>query len=85
MAEGTTRSGGVNAIEVGAVILFAIVRIGRPASLTEIGNATGIAPAKLHRYLHSLMEAGLVVQPRKAGRRGRQACQDRIVGIHGEA
>ncbi len=58
---------GIQSIEVGAAILFALAQIGRRATLNEIASATGMVPAKLHRYLASMMKSGLVVQPKKAG------------------
>jgi DNA-binding IclR family transcriptional regulator len=53
-------SGGVDAVENVGTILQALLRLGRPTRLKDIEAATGIAAAKLHRYLVSMIRCGLV-------------------------
>ena len=51
---------GIDAVEVAGAILQALLRCERPARLKDIETATGIASAKLHRYLVSMIRCGLV-------------------------
>jgi len=51
---------GVDAVEVVGTILQAMLHLPRPTRLKEIEEATGIAAAKLHRYLVSMVRCGLV-------------------------
>src|ERR1700733_15159456 len=51
---------GIDAVEVAGAILQALLRCPRPARLKDIEIATGIASAKLHRYLVSMIRCGLV-------------------------
>jgi DNA-binding IclR family transcriptional regulator len=51
---------GVDAAEVVGTILQALLRLPRPTRLKELEAATGIAAAKLHRYLVSMIRCGLV-------------------------
>ncbi|MGD1886301.1 MAG: IclR family transcriptional regulator [Cohaesibacteraceae bacterium] len=64
--DGLTRSKGVQSVEVGMLILKAFCRAQGAMSLSEIAQSVGIPPAKVHRYLASLVESGMVVQ-RKTG------------------
>ncbi len=52
----------VQAAETCLAVLKALARLGGRASLTVIGRETNESPAKVHRYLASLMAEGLVVQ-----------------------
>lgn len=52
----------VQSAEMGMAVLKALARLGGAASLTAIGNAVDESPAKVHRYLASLMQQGLVAQ-----------------------
>ena len=54
------RGRGVQSAEVATVVLAALARAGRPMGLTEIAAAVEMAPAKVHRYLVSLTETGMV-------------------------
>jgi DNA-binding IclR family transcriptional regulator len=58
---------GVRSLVVGARVLRAISRNGGSASLTTIATASGMAPAKVHRYLAGYVAADLVVQDRASG------------------
>lgn len=52
----------VQAAETGMSILKALSRLGGSASLTALASEVGENPAKVHRYLSSLCQGGLVVQ-----------------------
>ena len=54
--------GGVNAVEVAGLLLRALSEAAGPARLAELARATGMPSAKVHRYLVSLIRAGLVEQ-----------------------
>ena len=53
---------GVESVEVAGKLLQAMVQLAGKARLKALANVTGIAPAKLHRYLVSLQQVGLVRQ-----------------------
>lgn len=53
---------GVQSIEIGMKVLDAIEAQGGPAALSGIAAAAGMPSSKAHRYLVSLVRAGLVVQ-----------------------
>lgn len=52
----------VQAAETGMAVLTGLGRLGGRASLTALAAQVAESPAKVHRYLVSLMEAGLVGQ-----------------------
>lgn len=52
----------VQSAETGMTVLKGLARLGGRASLTALAAHVGESPAKVHRYLASLMEAELVVQ-----------------------
>lgn len=54
----------VQAAETCLAVLKALATLGGRASLTAIGTAVDESPAKVHRYLASLMAEGLVEQDR---------------------
>lgn len=54
----------VQAAETCLAVLKALATLGGRASLTAIGAAVGESPAKVHRYLASLVAEGLVEQDR---------------------
>ena len=63
-AEGRERRQRVQAAETCLAVLKALADLGGRASLTAIGAAVDESPAKVHRYLASLMAEGLVEQDR---------------------
>lgn len=63
-------SSGVQAVEIGAKVLRALVMAGRPVPLKMVTNAVGMPRAKVHRYLASLVRCGL-------------ACQEELTGHYG--
>jgi DNA-binding IclR family transcriptional regulator len=68
VASELTRNDGVDAVEVVGAILQALLTLPRPTRLKELESATGIASAKLHRYLVSMIRCGLVTRE-EGGRR----------------
>lgn len=56
------RAAGVDAVEVVGAILEGLIAVDRPARLKDLEAATGIASAKLHRYLVSMARCGLVAR-----------------------
>lgn len=54
----------VQSAETGMVVLKGLAVLGGRASLTALAAHVGEPPAKVHRYLCSLVEEGLVVQDR---------------------
>ena len=52
----------VQAAETGMAVLKGLARLGGRASLTALSAQVGEPPAKVHRYLASLSEEGLVSQ-----------------------
>ena len=53
---------GIKSIEVGARVLLALERGRGPLGLSELARASAMHPAKAHRYLVSLVRAGLATQ-----------------------
>lgn len=51
---------GVQSVETAFEILNVFKSVQGPISLTEIGRRAGIAPAKAHRYLASMIELGMI-------------------------
>lgn len=52
----------VQAAETGMAVLKGLAHLGGRSSLTALSAHVGESPAKVHRYLASLMEEGLVLQ-----------------------
>ena len=61
-AEPSARRRRVQSAETGMAILKALARLGGAASLTALAQAVAESTAKVHRYLASMVEEGLVVQ-----------------------
>jgi DNA-binding IclR family transcriptional regulator len=60
---------GVRSVETGMALLQSLAARARtPLSLSDLAAAAGMAPAKAHRYLVSLIRAGMVEQDRASGR-----------------
>lgn len=64
----TKDTGGIQSLETGLSIAFALARASRRLSLTEISAQLGILPSTVHRHLVSLSRLGLVQQPEPNGR-----------------
>ena len=52
----------VQSAETGMSVLKGLAHLGGRSSLTALSAHVAESPAKVHRYLASLMEAGLVLQ-----------------------
>lgn len=59
---------GVQSVEIGMAVLAALAARPRPAGLSELAGATDMAPAKAHRYLVSLIRAGMVERSAGSGK-----------------
>jgi DNA-binding IclR family transcriptional regulator len=59
--------GGVQSVKVAARVLKALAFAGGTAPLKDLASATGLARAKVHRYLTSLRNAELVLQNSDTG------------------
>ena len=59
---------GIQSVEIGSKVLFALAGAGGPLSLNELGRLAGEAPNKVHRYLVSLGRVGLTSQSLTTGR-----------------
>lgn len=67
MADGREK---VQSAGTAAEILKALGRLAEPSPLSLVAQAAGMPPAKAHRYLHALIEAGLAEQDALTGRYG---------------
>ncbi len=64
--QSSTRSRGVQSVEISVGLLSALAAHRGPMALSELANAVGMAPAKVHRYLASFVESGMV-EHRRSG------------------
>ena len=60
-------SRGIQSVDIALEVLTALAAAPGPATLGDLAQATGMSPAKLHRYLASFVNAGFVVQRRRSG------------------
>ncbi|MCG8442506.1 MAG: IclR family transcriptional regulator [Caulobacterales bacterium] len=58
---------GIQSVEIGSEILFALSDAMRPLGLVEISNAVDMPPSNVRRYLVSLTRTGLVEQHERSG------------------
>lgn len=65
---GAKRQAGVNSLEIGLRLAAILADTGQPRALKELAASAAMAPAKAHRYLVSLIRAGLAEQERETGR-----------------
>jgi DNA-binding IclR family transcriptional regulator len=65
-AEDKTQQG-IKSIEVGSRVLFALEQGRGPLTLSEVAKRSEMHPAKAHRYLASLVRAGLASQDAATG------------------
>lgn len=61
-------AGGVNSLELGLRVARVLAARGQPQALKDIAAAAGMTPAKTHRYLVSLIRAGLAEQDHDSSR-----------------
>lgn len=59
---------GINSLEVGLRLARILAELGGAQALKDVAAAAGMSPAKAHRYLVSLIRAGLAEQERESGR-----------------
>lgn len=59
---------GINSLEIGLRLARALGELGGAQALKDVAAAAGLPPAKAHRYLVSLIRAGLAEQERESGR-----------------
>jgi len=59
---------GVQSVEIGLRLMRRLAEQPGPLALKDLASAAGMAPAKAHRYLVSLIRAGLAEQDRESGR-----------------
>lgn len=59
---------GVNSLEVGLRLAGALAERTSPQALKDLAVSAGMSPPKAHRYLVSLIRAGLAEQDRESGR-----------------
>jgi DNA-binding IclR family transcriptional regulator len=64
----TTTRQRVQSAETGAEVLKALARLGPSSSLSSISDLTGMAAAKVHRYLQAMIASGLAAQDKQTGR-----------------
>jgi DNA-binding IclR family transcriptional regulator len=62
------RQAGVNSLEIGLRVAGVLAETGLPEALKDIAARAGMPPAKAHRYLVSLIRAGLAEQEPESGR-----------------
>lgn len=58
------RGRGVQSVEVSVALLTALARSGAAMTLGDLAHVAGMAPAKVHRYLASFTDTGMVRQRR---------------------
>ena len=59
---------GVQSVEVAGKVLEVLIQADGPMKLAEIAHAVGMPPAKVHRYLVSLIRTGLAMQAKDSGK-----------------
>lgn len=57
---------GIRSVETGLRVLAALGATGGPSTLTSLGARVGLSPSQTHRYLQSLVAAGMAVQDASA-------------------
>lgn len=66
--ETEARRRGIQSVEIGLRVLEALNRLGGASTLTMISQASGMVPPQTHRYLSSLIAAGMAQQDPQTGR-----------------
>lgn len=64
----TGRRRGIQSVEIGLRVLQSVNELGMPSTLSAIAQACGMAAPQVHRYLHSLIAAGMASQNPVSGR-----------------
>ena len=63
----TARRRGIQSVEIGLGVLSAVASCGAPAGLSAVAQAAGLSASQTHRYLASLIAAGMVKQDARSG------------------
>src|SRR5829696_5735542 len=61
------RSRGIQSVETGLHLLAALAACGGPVPLSAVAQRAGVSPSQAHRYLSSLMAAGMAKQDPSSG------------------
>ena len=67
VAKRTTKARGIQSLETGLGILYAIAEDGGPTPLSAVSRKVGMPASQVHRYLASLIAAGVVRQVETSG------------------
>jgi DNA-binding IclR family transcriptional regulator len=67
-ADGGKTQRGIQSVEVGGRILFALARARAPLALSDLAAAADLAPGQAHAYLVSLSRLGLIKRDELSGR-----------------
>jgi DNA-binding IclR family transcriptional regulator len=62
------KTNGIQALDAALRVLAEMGRLNGPATLSDIARACDMPPSKVHRYLASFQQAGLVEQAERSGR-----------------
>jgi len=62
MADKDNQRRGIQSVEIGMSVLDALMRLGKPSSLSEIAKVTGLSVSQTHRYLASLVNTNFLRQ-----------------------
>lgn len=68
MVKETGAQGGIQSFDTGLRLLSVVADQPGPTSLTDLARASDMPPSKVHRYLVSLLHAGLVTQAGRSGK-----------------
>ena len=67
-SDGNSRRQGIQSVETGMRVLQGLVSLGEPAALGAVAQAVGMSNSQVHRYLRSLIAAGMAQQDGDTGR-----------------
>lgn len=67
-SDNITQSGGIQSLDAALRLLDVLANEPGPASLSDLARACDMPPSKVHRYLASFQNAGLVSQANRSGK-----------------
>lgn len=67
MSDETAHGQGLKSLDTALGVLSYLAAQGGPQTLSDIGRGCGMPPSKVHRYLASFVNAGLVQQQGRSG------------------
>jgi DNA-binding IclR family transcriptional regulator len=67
-ASETARRRGIQSVEIGLNVLESLGALGQASTLSAVAQASGMAAPQVHRYLQSLISAGMAIQDPDTGR-----------------